>query len=127
MTSSLKVGMPSRDWSKHYRLRLGITQLRSAVPFMCFARSKMAASVECGEKGQVRHLVADSAAFIKNAPLHELCDNVYSIQDVVSEIRDAGTRQRLSVLPYEIIFREPSTEAVRIGESLPEACRSTEH
>lgn len=91
---------------------------------MCFARSKMAASVECREKGQVRHLVADSAAFIKNAPLHELCDNVYSIQDVVSEIRDAGTRQRLSVLPYEIIFREPSTEAVRIGESLPEA---TEH
>ncbi|KAL9976499.1 hypothetical protein ACROYT_G013808 [Oculina patagonica] len=62
--------------------------------------------------GKIKHIVADSAAFLKNAPLHEMCENVYTIEDVVNEIRDATTRQRLSVLPYNIQFREPSSEAL---------------
>lgn len=66
--------------------------------------------------GKMKHIVADSAAFLKNAPLHEMCENVYTVEDVVNEIRDATTRQRLSVLPYNIQFREPSSEALHAGK-----------
>ena len=60
--------------------------------------------------------MADSAAFLKNAPLHEMCENVYTVEDVINEIRDAATRQRLSVLPYSIHLREPTTEALHAGK-----------
>ena len=69
-----------------------------------------------GSTAKIKHIVADSAAFLKNAPLHEMCDNVYTVEDVVNEIRDAATRQRLSVLPYSIHFREPTTEALHAGK-----------
>lgn len=72
----------------------------------------MADQVGKENSGKVKHIVADSAAFLKNAPLHELCENVYAVEDVVTEIRDAATRQRLAVLPYKINFKEPSTEAI---------------
>ena len=68
------------------------------------------------KSAKIKHIVADSAAFLKNAPLHEMCENVYTIEDVVNEIRDATTRQRLSVLPYNIQFRQPSTEALHAGK-----------
>ena len=68
------------------------------------------------DSGKVKHIVADSAAFLKNVPLHEMCENVYTVEDVVNEIRDVATRQRLAVLPYKINFREPSTEALHAGE-----------
>lgn len=71
---------------------------------------------EKAENGKIKHIVADSAAFLKNAPLHEMCENVFTVEDVVNEIRDAATRQRLSVLPYNIEFREPSTEALHAGK-----------
>ena len=65
-------------------------------------------------------LIADSAAFLKNAPLQQMADKIFTIQDVISEIRDATTRHRLAVLPYTIEFREPSTESVKIGMNLTE-------
>jgi len=58
-------------------------------------------------------LVADSAAFLKNAQLHKISCRIFTIQEVISEIKDSATRQRLSVLPYTIEFREPSTESIR--------------
>ncbi|XP_029212428.2 RNA-binding protein NOB1-like [Acropora millepora] len=61
---------------------------------------------------KLEYIVADSAAFIKNAPLHNLCENVYTVEDVIKEIRSKATRQRLSVLPYRLNFRQPSAEAV---------------
>ena len=76
----------------------------------------MADQVGKENSGKVKHIVADSAAFLKNAPLHELCENVYAVEDVVTEIRDAATRQRLAVLPYKINFKEPSTEAIHAGK-----------
>ena len=69
-----------------------------------------------GRTAKVKHIVADSAAFLKNAPLHEMCDNVHTVEDVINEIRDAATRQRLSVLPYSIHLREPTTEALHAGK-----------
>ncbi|XP_031564001.1 RNA-binding protein NOB1-like [Actinia tenebrosa] len=64
-------------------------------------------------KGNVKHLVVDSAGFIRNIELLTLGERIYTIKEVVQEIRDAATRQRLSVLPYELIFRQPSTEAIK--------------
>eukprot|EP00794_Sanderia_malayensis_P018759 gene18759-20650_t len=58
-------------------------------------------------------VIADSAAFLKNAPLEKMGTRIFTIPDVISEIRDANTRQRLSVLPYTIEFREPSCESIK--------------
>ena len=63
-------------------------------------------------------LVADSAAFLKNAPLQQIAHKVFTIREVVSEIKDATTRQRLQVLPYTIEFREPSVESIKVGRLL---------
>ena len=62
-------------------------------------------------------LVADSAAFLKNAQLHRIACRIFTIQEVINEIKDSATRQRLSVLPYTIEFREPSTESIRTGKT----------
>ena len=53
-------------------------------------------------------LVVDSGGFIRNAPLRELAGRLVTLQDVVSEIRDKETRQRMQVLPYDLEFRNPS-------------------
>ncbi len=61
-------------------------------------------------------LVADSAAFLKCAPLERMAERIFTISDVVDEIRDAATRQRLAVLPYSIEFREPSVDSIQAGK-----------
>lgn len=66
----------------------------------------------------MKALVVDSGALIKGGGGGEFernADKVYTVQEVVSEIKDAVTRQRLQVLPYELEVREPSHEAVKHG------------
>ncbi|KAK2722278.1 RNA-binding protein NOB1-like [Artemia franciscana] len=58
-------------------------------------------------------LVADSIAFLKNSPLQEYAEEVYSIPMVIGEIKDLATKERLQVLPYELKLKEPSTEAIK--------------
>jgi len=58
------------------------------------------------------HVIVDSGGFISNAPIKDLAPNVYCIQEVVNEIKDKATKQRLQVLPYSLNFREPSAESV---------------
>ena len=65
--------------------------------------------------GRVQVLVADSGAFIKGVPLHEWSDQVVTVREVVGEIRDANTRNRLRLLPYKLVFREPTQVAIRHG------------
>ncbi|XP_045193353.2 RNA-binding protein NOB1-like [Mercenaria mercenaria] len=62
----------------------------------------------------VKHVVLDSGAFIKNVKVQDIAENVYTIPEVVSEIKDKATKQRLQVLPYELIFKEPSSDAIKI-------------
>ncbi|XP_024901113.1 RNA-binding protein NOB1 isoform X4 [Pteropus alecto] len=66
----------------------------------------------------VEHVVADAGAFLRDAALQDIGKNIYTIRDVVSEIRDKATRRRLAVLPYELRFKEPFPEYVRLGEDL---------
>ena len=62
-------------------------------------------------------LVADSAAFLKNTPLQTMAKNIFTISEVVGEIKSAAVRQRLAVLPYEIVFRVPSADSLHVGKS----------
>ncbi|XP_004690478.1 PREDICTED: RNA-binding protein NOB1 [Condylura cristata] len=62
----------------------------------------------------VEHVVADSGAFLRDAALQDIGKNIYTIREVVSEIRDKATRRRLAVLPYELRFKEPFPEYVRL-------------
>ncbi|KAL4235177.1 Nin1 binding protein [Mactra antiquata] len=61
----------------------------------------------------VKHVVLDSGAFLRNAPVRDIAENVYTVTDVVDEIKDRATKQRLQVLPYELVYREPSAEAIK--------------
>lgn len=63
---------------------------------------------------KVSHLVVDSAAFLKNAPIFDIAEKVYTLRMVIDEIKDRATRERLQVLPDELMLREPSTENIRI-------------
>lgn len=42
--------------------------------------------------------------------------NIYTLRDVVDEIRDKATRRSLAFLPYQLIFREPRPELITLGE-----------
>ena len=66
----------------------------------------------------LKSLVVDSGSLIKGGGGGEFersADKVYTVQEVVAEIKDAVTRQRLQVLPYELEVREPSHESVKHG------------
>lgn len=63
---------------------------------------------------KIRHLVVDSGGFIKNTALQEIGENIYTLPEVISEIKDKATKQRLQVLPYEINYRVPSPEIIKI-------------
>ncbi|XP_029904069.1 RNA-binding protein NOB1 [Myripristis murdjan] len=61
----------------------------------------------------VEHVVADAGAFLKKAPLQDIGKNIYTLKDVVDEIRDKPTRRSLAFLPYQLIFKEPHPEHIR--------------
>ncbi|CAL1535676.1 unnamed protein product [Lymnaea stagnalis] len=61
---------------------------------------------------KVKHVVADAGAFIRNAPLRDIAENVYTVPEVIAESIDRTTRQRLKVFPIDINFKEPSGDAL---------------
>ncbi|CAL8119047.1 unnamed protein product [Orchesella dallaii] len=63
--------------------------------------------------GKIEHLVVDANAFLKTLPLQEMGENIYTVPEVVAEIRDSAVRQRLQVLPYELQFKEPLPENIQ--------------
>ncbi|XP_035991667.1 RNA-binding protein NOB1 [Fundulus heteroclitus] len=62
---------------------------------------------------QVEHVVADAGAFLKQAPLQEFGQNIYTLREVLDEIRDRATRRSLAFLPYQLTFKEPHPEHIR--------------
>ncbi|CAG2120824.1 unnamed protein product, partial [Medioppia subpectinata] len=59
------------------------------------------------------HLVCDSGPFIVGTQIEDLAENVYTLPEVVNEIKDENTRQRLQFISYELKYREPSEEDVK--------------
>ena len=68
------------------------------------------------EENWIGVLVADSSAFIRGAPLKKWSSTVVTVREVVSEIRDKATRERLQVLSYDFSFREPSPASLQHGK-----------
>lgn len=66
------------------------------------------------KRGKIAHLVVDSVAFLKNAPIYEIAVNVYTVRSVIDEIKDKATKERLQVLPDDLILREPTTDSIKI-------------
>uniref|UniRef100_A0A1A8DKU1 RNA-binding protein NOB1 n=1 Tax=Nothobranchius kadleci TaxID=1051664 RepID=A0A1A8DKU1_NOTKA len=61
----------------------------------------------------IEHVVADAGAFLKKAPLQDIGRNIYTLRDVVDEIRDKPTRRSLACLPYQLHFKDPHPEHIR--------------
>ncbi|KAL4642107.1 RNA-binding protein NOB1-like [Arapaima gigas] len=62
----------------------------------------------------VEHVVADAGAFLKKAALQEIGKTIYTLKDVVDELRDKPTRRSLAFLPYKLIFKEPCPEYIHL-------------
>uniref|UniRef100_A0A8B9BEH5 RNA-binding protein NOB1 n=1 Tax=Anser brachyrhynchus TaxID=132585 RepID=A0A8B9BEH5_9AVES len=66
------------------------------------------------EMARVAHVVADTGAFVCGAALQEVALSVYTVPEVLAEIRDRPTRRRLAALPYELRLRRPRPDFVRL-------------
>nr|XP_038041525.1 RNA-binding protein NOB1 [Anas platyrhynchos] len=66
------------------------------------------------EMARVPHVVADTGAFVCGAALQDVALSVYTVPEVLAEIRDRPTRRRLAALPYELRLRRPRAEFVRL-------------
>uniref|UniRef100_A0A4W3J9B5 RNA-binding protein NOB1 n=1 Tax=Callorhinchus milii TaxID=7868 RepID=A0A4W3J9B5_CALMI len=56
------------------------------------------------------------AKFVNRSDLvhfREIGKNIYTLKEVVNEIRDKETKRRLAVLPYQLTFKEPFPEYIR--------------
>lgn len=51
--------------------------------------------------------------------LQDIGKNIYTLKDVVDEIRDKPTRRSLAFLPYQLNFKEPHPEHIRHGSCSP--------
>lgn len=45
-----------------------------------------------------------------------MAQSVYTVPEVLAEIRDRRARRRLAALPYELQLRRPRADFVRTGE-----------
>jgi RNA-binding protein NOB1 len=67
----------------------------------------------------LEELVVDSAALIKCTRLDNLAKRIYSIPEVVAEIRDRKARNALSTIPPHmdsLHITVPTEEALRAGK-----------
>lgn len=62
---------------------------------------------------KVEHLVLDSGAFISGSHIQDVGENMYTIREVIDEIKDKATRQRLMCLPYQLNFMEPDQRDIK--------------
>ncbi|XP_059488510.1 RNA-binding protein NOB1 isoform X2 [Neocloeon triangulifer] len=57
-------------------------------------------------------IVIDTSAFIRNAPLQDLAENFYTVQNVVDEVTHKSQLQDLEFLPYRVKVKEPFPESI---------------
>lgn len=53
--------------------------------------------------------------FTRSFVFQDIGRNIYTLRDVVDEIRDKPTRRSLAVLPYQLHLKEPHPEHIRHG------------
>ncbi|NXS55887.1 NOB1 protein, partial [Brachypteracias leptosomus] len=62
---------------------------------------------------RVPHVVADTGAFLSAAPLQDIAQSLYTVPEVLAEIRDRPARRRLAALPCELRLQRPRPELLR--------------
>jgi len=61
----------------------------------------------------LQNLVVDANAFIKGYALEALSSKVFTVPDVIREIRDSATKQRLKFTTYDLQLQEPSSDNIK--------------
>ncbi|KAL1123923.1 hypothetical protein AAG570_001693 [Ranatra chinensis] len=61
---------------------------------------------------KVKYLVADTSAFIRNAQLQYIGENVITLPEVVNEVKCNRQLKRLVVLPYDLVIKDAFTEDI---------------
>ena len=63
---------------------------------------------------QAQHLVLDANALVRGrgAALQAYADNFWTTTEVLAEVKDAESRARLAALPFRLVTRRPSPQAV---------------
>ncbi|CAG0915066.1 unnamed protein product, partial [Notodromas monacha] len=64
------------------------------------------------EAKRAKHLVVDTGAFLQPCRLDDFGETIYTVRAVVDEIRDKAARQRLALLPFELVYKEPEPESI---------------
>lgn len=60
------------------------------------------------------YIVVDSGAFIKRAPLQDIGSKIYTVAEVLRELKCDKSRHLVDSIPYEILLKEPTSESIRI-------------
>lgn len=60
-------------------------------------------------------LVIDTGAFINGVQVDKYSKELFTIPEVINEVRDKFARDFLTKFPWEIKIREPSGEAIQHG------------
>ncbi|KAK8946462.1 hypothetical protein KSP39_PZI006356 [Platanthera zijinensis] len=68
---------------------------------------------DCKSRNGISVAVVDSSAIIHGDKLTGLADRFVSVREVVEEIRDPVSRQRITRLPFLVEIMEPSPEAIK--------------
>eukprot|EP00899_Mesostigma_viride_P021081 jgi/Mesvir1/28975/Mv17749-RA.1 len=61
----------------------------------------------------LKSLVVDTNAIIKGVRVDIMAEELWTVEEVLAEVRDKGARQFLSTLPAEIKTREPDEECLK--------------
>ncbi|XP_044743917.1 RNA-binding protein NOB1 [Chrysoperla carnea] len=61
---------------------------------------------------KIKNLIVDTTAFIKNAPLQEIAENIITAQEVINEVTNKRQLKRLVVLPYDLAVKEIYAENI---------------
>ncbi|KAF1769098.1 hypothetical protein GCK72_000911 [Caenorhabditis remanei] len=61
----------------------------------------------------IQHMVIDTCAIIANRGLHTLADQYYAPPQILDELRSSEARRIWGTLPFEVILREPTQNALR--------------
>lgn len=65
------------------------------------------------EAKKIEYLVVDTGAFLKDAAIQDLGENVVTCQEVINEVTNSRQLRRLVVLPYELQVKDVFPENVK--------------
>lgn len=59
---------------------------------------------------KVKDLIVDTGAFLRNSPVQNFGENIYTCPEVLAEIKSKWAKDQLQILPYEIKTKEPDDD-----------------